>query len=519
MIRSLQGRLESFCVKQVVNARKKRPVSPWFEVGAKAEFALRKMAPFEQRWLIGILTVAIILFVAAFAQASPKSAAAVAVAMAEVQIGDEQPDFPQSKPPAAQDATEGTDATGGVVSPEAKRQWEELRQALSPDQDGRSESAVPRPEHPLRPGVVESLPQIVEKKTGPMRLVIDQPVQSSFKNESINWRRYRPTSFDEAAEGGKLLFVYITAKWCQPCQTMQKTVFTDDAVLRAINDGFVPVMIDGEEQPQFVSGFGVTEYPSFRIVTPKYQVVGHRSASMNAEQMLEFLHEHQQQSSYAATGSAGAFHGRQYIRQAHAYFRQYIGVGHAGNFTMDRNGADKLSLLATKDWKFKEVFGTNGRISLSAPDAVNLPIKQFSLGYRLEGSDVLINPDEFRIPGMAEKLSPSQSNIYGANPVGIIGIDDALLAYNVFQMIRDILSLLNPSVDVILPETIAATAKLQDDYSDNLIVEFTKGPTIRLTWLFQFNLKVERVEISEQQIRVVFSGSRWVKERTFRVEE
>ena len=58
----------------------------------------------------------------------------------------------------------------------------------------------------------------------------------------------------------------------------------------------------------------------------------------------------------------------------------------------------------------------------------------------------------------------------------------------------------------------------QLEHGDELLVTFKEAPSVRLVLLFTFTLRVESVSISDSKVVVKFSGSRWIKERTFHVE-
>lgn len=210
-----------------------------------------------------------------------------------------------------------------------------------------------------------------------------------------------------------------------------------------------------------------------------------------------------------STGSAGTIHAAAQIRRAISHLRTYVGEGNSSSISWDRNGASQISLLAKSEWAAEAIFGTTGRIQLASPNAIDLPLNEFAFDYRIAGRDVVVDADPVRLAGLANKLAPNrESRSSNSTSVGVIGIDDMLLIYNVFSMIRDIFSLLRPSCDVILPGQLSASAVLN---GDTIVVEFIQPPTIRLVWLFTFNLTVKEVVITESNVHVKFravAGSR-----------
>lgn len=218
-----------------------------------------------------------------------------------------------------------------------------------------------------------------------------------------------------------------------------------------------------------------------------------------------------------ATGAGGDIHASQQIRQTFDYLRKYVGEGNRSTMQWSRNGSPALSLFAMGDWDAVGIFGTDGRIQLDSPDAINLPTKSLAFGYRIIGRDMILDADPVRFAGMADRLSLSGSRTrsFGETPVGIIGIDDALEVYWVICMFKDIFALLRPSADLTLPNEVSGNAVLN---GDTLTVQFDKPPVVKLVWMFTFKLAVKKVVVTEKNVHVEFSGSRWIKSRDFQVK-
>ncbi len=295
--------------------------------------------------------------------------------------------------------------------------------------------------------------------------------------------------------------------WCGPCHRMQRDngdgderihfTYTNDDVV-GLGNHAVPISV-------WKNGSGQLLYWVGRVSTSQLWEIINKPA--NAPPAGP-------QSNYSATGAAGTIHAKLQIQAALQYFRQYVGEGNTASMTWDRSSA-QLNLFAAKEWTAKDLFGASGRIQLDAPKSLGLPLKQLAFAYRLVGSDIKLDMEPMTLLGLADRLNPNQSSAVGASPVGIIGIDDALLIYQVLSIVRDIFSLLHPSADVVLPDQIAASATLNGDV---LTVAFDKPPSVKLVWLFQFNLAVKQVVISDSNVHVDFSGSRWITSRDWGVQ-
>lgn len=295
--------------------------------------------------------------------------------------------------------------------------------------------------------------------------------------------------------------------WCLHCQRFQ-TLFGNgnDRVAVVYSEELAP----GEQSYpalRFPAADGSWRFPAALDGTYKIP------ETLN--DLADLVERNSPSRSYEATGFAGAIHARQQIDQAITQFRHYVGEGHSVVMQWERNGAEKLSLFARKEWSAKSIFGSEGRFEFSSPDATNLPVTQIAFSYRLRGHDVIIDPDPLPLPGLAERLDPNVVQTASSTPAQLIGIDDMLFAYSVFSMLRDICALLRPSCDLELPSELSASAMLKED---TLNLSFHKPAKVRLTWLFSFQLQIKSLAISDRRIYVEFDGSRFVKSREFTVQ-
>ena len=213
-------------------------------------------------------------------------------------------------------------------------------------------------------------------------------------------------------------------------------------------------------------------------------------------------------------GPAGVLHARFQIESALACWREHIGEGTIIKVSWDRTGAQTFPLLAKGDWSAVALFGQSGRIEVAATGAKSIPINSLGLGYRVTGEDISIDLDPVLLKGLATRLGTANKQTYETNedPVSRIG---PMTMWTITTIVRDVFSLLHPSCDLQLGGNLSATAELNGEL---LAIDFQQGPSIKLIALFTFQLSVKRVEITPKSVRLVFGGSRLVKERTFQVK-
>jgi hypothetical protein len=208
----------------------------------------------------------------------------------------------------------------------------------------------------------------------------------------------------------------------------------------------------------------------------------------------------------AQDGPAGAIRGKQQIKDMLSWWRTNIGEGVKATARWDRTGAQTFPLLAKGNWSVGALCGKYGHAELSAKGS-RLPIDSIGFGYKVNGNDLTFDIDPLTISVL--RLNQPASIQSGPSEFG----PGTLLT--VVTVMRGIYSLLNPTCDLQLGGTVSATAVLNGDM---LAVDFESCPSVKLVALFTFQLAVKRLEIKGDSVRVLFTGSRLVKERTFAVQ-
>lgn len=241
--------------------------------------------------------------------------------------------------------------------------------------------------------------------------------------------------------------------------------------------------------------------------------IGYQDPSLLSHELRRAWDSSPSQVSQATAGSSGAIHARSQIAAMLAWWRANIGMGTRVTLEWDRTGAQTLPLLARSNWSTAALFGKSGRFEVTA-SGTHLPTDTLGFAYRILDDDVTIDLDPIRLHGIAAKLNPPTDSENQAVEPLVTGIG-AVTIWTMFSIVRDVVSLLNPSCDLQLPGNLSATAELSGDM---LSIDFPQPPSVKLVALFTFQLSVARVEITPQAVRLLFGGSRVVKERSFLVK-
>src|SRR5215469_5579068 len=93
-------------------------------------------------------------------------------------------------------------------------------------------------------------------------------------------------SFDDAshkaAQTGKIVFVDFYTTWCGPCRLMDKTTWTNDEVIRLLNEKTVPIRVDADKETKLAERYRIEGYPTMLLLksdgTELDRFLGYRDA-------------------------------------------------------------------------------------------------------------------------------------------------------------------------------------------------------------------------------------------------
>jgi|694.fasta_scaffold58725_5 protein disulfide-isomerase len=111
-----------------------------------------------------------------------------------------------------------------------------------------------------------------------------------FPESKIPWREDFDTSLAEAKEKGKPVLLVFGATWCPPCKTMKRNVWPDEEVTKAVEQGFVPMYVDVDEEKhsQLSARYRVLGIPAVLVLNAEGEVLK-KGNSMSRSETLAFL--------------------------------------------------------------------------------------------------------------------------------------------------------------------------------------------------------------------------------------
>ena len=106
----------------------------------------------------------------------------------------------------------------------------------------------------------------------------------------INWTTSLQQAADIAARENLPLLVQVTSDNCRYCQQMKREAFTHAEVISLLNQNYVTVQVDADQERAFISQMKITSLPTTLIVAPNRQILERVEGARSAAQLLEYLH-------------------------------------------------------------------------------------------------------------------------------------------------------------------------------------------------------------------------------------
>jgi uncharacterized protein YyaL (SSP411 family) len=89
----------------------------------------------------------------------------------------------------------------------------------------------------------------------------------------IQWRAWGEEAFWAASHQEKPILLAISAVWCHWCHVMDETTYSDPAVIKLINENFIPVRVDNDQRPDVNLRYNMGGWPTTAFLTPTGDVI------------------------------------------------------------------------------------------------------------------------------------------------------------------------------------------------------------------------------------------------------
>lgn len=119
-------------------------------------------------------------------------------------------------------------------------------------------------------------------------LVVGQASLAAAGTAGIKW-----LSYDQGMAQGKSqqkkVFINFYATWCSFCRMMDTKTFTDAAVIAYLNDNFITVKVDVDQEREVAAQYNIRPLPDMWFISEKGEAIGNKPGYVGAEEMLAVL--------------------------------------------------------------------------------------------------------------------------------------------------------------------------------------------------------------------------------------
>lgn len=104
----------------------------------------------------------------------------------------------------------------------------------------------------------------------------------------IHWRSWNAVTLEEVKGTNKPILLSLSAVWCHWCHVMDETTYSDDDVIRFINENFIPIRVDADMRPDIDALYNQGGWPSTLVLAVEGDII-HGGTYIQAEEMVPWL--------------------------------------------------------------------------------------------------------------------------------------------------------------------------------------------------------------------------------------
>lgn len=88
------------------------------------------------------------------------------------------------------------------------------------------------------------------------------------ENSKIQWKEYNKTTFSEAKQTGKPLYVLVYADWCHWCKKFETETIETESIRTLLQEQMIPVAVNNDAQPEIGKDLRARLVPTSIILSP-----------------------------------------------------------------------------------------------------------------------------------------------------------------------------------------------------------------------------------------------------------
>lgn len=116
-------------------------------------------------------------------------------------------------------------------------------------------------------------------------VVITLATVQSVPAAEVGWRRDLQATYREATSRNKPILVVVGATWCGYCRQLHQQTLRNAALVARINDQFLPVLIDADEQAELTQQLQVDLLPAVLVISPERRILSRSTGFQTVAQL------------------------------------------------------------------------------------------------------------------------------------------------------------------------------------------------------------------------------------------
>jgi len=104
----------------------------------------------------------------------------------------------------------------------------------------------------------------------------------------IKWMNHKE-GIEQAEKQGKKVFIYFHAKWCGYCTKMNQSTFKNINIIKYLNDNFIPVIVDSDQEKKISAQYGVRGLPVLWFLKNDSKAISNVPGYIDAKKLLVIL--------------------------------------------------------------------------------------------------------------------------------------------------------------------------------------------------------------------------------------
>ena len=113
-------------------------------------------------------------------------------------------------------------------------------------------------------------------------------VAAAGADTAIQWRDY-DEGMAICERDGKKIFLHFYADWCSVCEQLRTTTFKDPAVVAYLNENFVPIYVNSDQNRKVAQRYFVRALPTTWFLTDTGENISNLPGYVEAATLLNIL--------------------------------------------------------------------------------------------------------------------------------------------------------------------------------------------------------------------------------------